>query len=118
MCWEGQAAACPKGSIERMVEVVAFSVSPYASCRRPKRSFDPLLSETYELVHPDKGIRLISEHVSRVLKLSPVTGSSDVPSRTSVCEMSGYDSVVCVAGGAATSGHGYALRGARMGAGM
>ncbi len=58
-----QAALCPKGSIERMMEVVAFSVSPYASCKRPKRSLDPLLGETYELVHPDKGFRMVSEHV-------------------------------------------------------
>jgi hypothetical protein len=45
------------------MEVVAFSVSPYASCKRPKRSLDPLLGETYELVHPDKGFRMVSEHV-------------------------------------------------------
>lgn len=46
-----------------MVEVVAFSASPYASCQRPKRSLDPLLGETYELVHPEKGFRMVSEHV-------------------------------------------------------
>ncbi|CAL8463373.1 g2907 [Coccomyxa elongata] len=60
-----KAALCPKGSIERMMEVVAFSVSPYASCKRPKRSLDPLLGETYELVHPEKGFRMVSEHVAR-----------------------------------------------------
>lgn len=47
-----------------MMEVVAFSVSPYGSCKRPKRSLDPLLGETYEWVHPEKGFRMVSEHVS------------------------------------------------------
>ena len=51
------------------MEVVAFSVSPYASCKRPKRSLDPLLGETYELVHPEKGFRMISEHVRHPLLL-------------------------------------------------
>ncbi len=50
-----------------MMEVVAFSVSPYASCKRPKRSLDPLLGETYELVHPEKGFRMVSEHVRHSL---------------------------------------------------
>ena len=59
-----QAAACPKGSVERMEQVVAFSVSSYSSCQRPMRSLNPLLSETFEFVYPEKGIRLISEHVS------------------------------------------------------
>lgn len=59
-----QAAAMPKGSLERMVQVVAFSASTYASCQRTRRSLNPLLSETFELVYPEKGLRLVSEHVS------------------------------------------------------
>ena len=59
-----QAAACPKGSVERMEQVVAFSVSSYSSCQRPMRSLNPLLSETFEFVYPEKGIRIISEHAS------------------------------------------------------
>jgi hypothetical protein len=61
--------------MERMLEVVGFSISPYASCKRPKRSLDPLLGETYELVHPEKGFRLISEHV-RTLSLAKSSCSS------------------------------------------
>ena len=47
-----------------MEQVVAFSVSSYSSCQRPMRSLNPLLSETFEFVYPEKGMRLISEHVS------------------------------------------------------
>ena len=62
--YDAQAAACPKGSVERMEQVVAFSVSSYSSCHRPMRSLNPLLSETFEFIYPEKGIRIISEHVS------------------------------------------------------
>lgn len=58
-----QAAACPQGSVERMTEVVAFSLSSYSSCWRSKRSLNPLLSETFEYICPEKGFRLISEQV-------------------------------------------------------
>ncbi|KAK9839445.1 hypothetical protein WJX81_002493 [Elliptochloris bilobata] len=61
-----QAAEQPKGSIERLLLVAAFSVSPYATCLRTQRSFNPVLGETFELIYPEKGFRLLSEHVTRV----------------------------------------------------
>ena len=39
-----QAAEQPKGSIERLLLVAAFSVSPYATCLRAQRSFNPMLN--------------------------------------------------------------------------
>ena len=62
-CFPGQAAACPAGSMERMVQVVAFTVSTYSSCQRTKRSLNPLLSETFEYICPERGLRSIAEHV-------------------------------------------------------
>jgi hypothetical protein len=46
-----------------MAFVVAFSVSSYSNCQRTKRSLNPLLSETFEFVYPEKGLRSVSEHV-------------------------------------------------------
>ena len=43
MCEVTQAAEQPKGSIERLLLVAAFSVSPYATCLRAQRSFNPVL---------------------------------------------------------------------------
>ena len=37
-----QAAEQPKGSIERLLLVAAFSVSPYSNCLRAQRSFNPV----------------------------------------------------------------------------
>jgi len=50
---------------ERMVYVAAFAASEYASTiGRVAKPFNPLLSETYEYVRPDKGYRFFVEQVS------------------------------------------------------
>ena len=52
-------------STERMVYVAAFAASVYASMiGRVAKPFNPLLSETYEYVRPDKGYRFFIEQVS------------------------------------------------------
>lgn len=50
--------------MERMLYVAAFAVSGYSSTAgRTSKPFNPLLGETYELVHADKGFRAIVEKV-------------------------------------------------------
>lgn len=50
---------------ERMVYVVAFAASEYASTiGRVAKPFNPLLGETYEYVRPDKQFRFFIEQVS------------------------------------------------------
>jgi oxysterol-binding protein-related protein 3/6/7 len=52
----------------KMLYLAAFAQSSLSSLRSPKRSlrksFTPLLGETYELVREDKGFRFLSEKVS------------------------------------------------------
>lgn len=43
--------------------MVAFSLSSYSTCWRSKRSLNPLLSETFEYICPEQGLRLVSEQV-------------------------------------------------------
>ncbi|CAL8470152.1 g9694 [Coccomyxa elongata] len=58
------AASYPPGSQERMLYVAAFAVSGYSSTAgRTSKPFNPLLGETYELVHAEKGLRAIVEKV-------------------------------------------------------
>lgn len=55
----------PRHSVDRLLKVAAFAVSPYSSTvGRTSKPFNPLLGETYELVHVEKGFRFISEKVS------------------------------------------------------
>jgi oxysterol-binding protein 1 len=59
------AARYPPRSVERMLRVVAFAISAYSSTvGRTAKPFNPLLGETYELVHVEKGFRFIAEKVS------------------------------------------------------
>jgi len=59
------AAAHPPGSMERLVHVMAFAISPYSSTEgRTSKPFNPLLGETYELCSEDKGFRFVAEKVS------------------------------------------------------
>lgn len=59
------AASHPAGSMERIVNVMAFAISPYSSTEgRTSKPFNPLLGETYELIDNDKGFRFIAEKVS------------------------------------------------------
>lgn len=47
-----------------MLYVAAFAVSGYSSTAgRTSKPFNPLLGETYELVHAEKGLRAIVEKV-------------------------------------------------------
>ncbi|KAI8373304.1 Oxysterol-binding protein-domain-containing protein [Blakeslea trispora] len=59
-------AATLSDSIERLMYVAVFSISTYASTqyRTGRKPFNPLMSETYEAIRPDKGFRYISEKVS------------------------------------------------------
>jgi hypothetical protein len=59
------AATYPPRSLDRMLRIVAFAVSAYSSTvGRTAKPFNPLLGETYELVHVEKGFRFIAEKVS------------------------------------------------------
>ncbi|KAJ1968953.1 Oxysterol-binding protein 3 [Dispira parvispora] len=60
-----QAAKC-QDSLDRLMFVVAFTVSPFASrvTRGTRKPFNPLLGETYELDLPEKGFRYFAEKVS------------------------------------------------------
>ncbi|CAK0773385.1 hypothetical protein CVIRNUC_004060 [Coccomyxa viridis] len=59
-----EAAQEPAGSIERFLMVAAFAVSGYSSTAgRTSKPFNPLLGETYELVHAEKGFRAVVEKV-------------------------------------------------------
>ncbi|MFT7796350.1 oxysterol-binding protein-related protein 7 [Arapaima gigas] len=51
---------------ERMVYISAFAISGYATARYRSRykPFNPVLGETFECDHEDKGFRFISEQVS------------------------------------------------------
>lgn len=53
-------------SMERLMYVVVFSISTYASSqfRTGRKPFNPMMTETYENIRPDKGFRFISEKVS------------------------------------------------------
>lgn len=63
-CLAPQAAACPKGSEERMLHIAAFAVSGYSgSARRTNKPFNPLLGETFEFVCQEQGMRLLIEKV-------------------------------------------------------
>lgn len=59
-----QAAQLPPGSMERLLRVAAFAVSPYSSTPgRTSKPFNPLLGETFEYVCPEKGVRFLAEKV-------------------------------------------------------
>ena len=60
-----EAAALPESSVERLLKVAAFAVSAYSGSTplRTRKPFNPLLSETFELVRPDKGFRFLAEKV-------------------------------------------------------
>ncbi|KAL4420270.1 hypothetical protein ABPG77_005610 [Micractinium sp. CCAP 211/92] len=59
-----QAAELPPGSVERLLRVAAFAVSPYSSTPgRTAKPFNPLLGETFEFVCPENGFRFLAEKV-------------------------------------------------------
>ncbi|KAL2009198.1 hypothetical protein VTN00DRAFT_7392 [Thermoascus crustaceus] len=61
-------AASATDSLERLIYVTAFALSPLSNNRVKERSirkpFNPMLGETYELVREDRGFRFIAEKVS------------------------------------------------------
>ncbi|PSC68755.1 oxysterol-binding -related 1D isoform X1 [Micractinium conductrix] len=59
-----QAAEMPPGSVDRLLRVAAFAISPYSSTPgRTAKPFNPLLGETFEFVSPEKGFRFLAEKV-------------------------------------------------------
>ncbi|KAL9537681.1 hypothetical protein MBANPS3_011556 [Mucor bainieri] len=74
-----KAAQC-ESSMDRIMYVAAFAVSSYSSSqwRSGRKPFNPMMSETYECIRPDKGFRFISEKVSH----HPLIIASHAESRT------------------------------------
>ena len=64
-----QAALAPKESLERLFQVTAFAISMYNTIKRVQKPFKNLEQSTYELVHPEKGIRCVGEKVCSLGKL-------------------------------------------------
>ena len=64
-----QAALLPPQSVERLLHVAGFVFSTYNNMKRTDKPFKNLQNATYELVYPEKGLRMITEKVcySRVL---------------------------------------------------
>ncbi|GMH33586.1 hypothetical protein BSKO_01420 [Bryopsis sp. KO-2023] len=59
-----KAVCFPPGSVGRLLHIAAFAVSGYAATEgRTTKPFNPLLGETFELVHAKKGFRFIGEKV-------------------------------------------------------
>ncbi|XP_070585117.1 oxysterol-binding protein-related protein 3 isoform X4 [Erythrolamprus reginae] len=72
-------AAFTPNPFERMVYVAAFAVSAYASSyyRAGSKPFNPVLGETYECIHEDKGFQFFSEQVSHHPAISACHAESD-----------------------------------------
>ncbi|KAL0097849.1 Oxysterol-binding protein-domain-containing protein [Phycomyces blakesleeanus] len=53
-------------SMERLMYVALFAISGYSSSqyRTERKPFNPMMTETYESIRPDKGFRFMSEKVS------------------------------------------------------
>ena len=58
-----QAARLPPRSVERLLHVSAFVASTYNTMKRTDKPFKNLQNATYELVYPEKGLRMIMEKV-------------------------------------------------------
>ncbi|KAL9547865.1 hypothetical protein MBANPS3_005961 [Mucor bainieri] len=59
-------AATLSSSMDRLMYVAAFAISGYAATqyRIGRKPFNPLMSETYECIRPDRGFRFLAEKVS------------------------------------------------------
>lgn len=59
-------AAILSSSMDRLMYVTVFAISGYAATqyRIGRKPFNPLMSETYECIRPDRGFRFIAEKVS------------------------------------------------------
>ncbi|CAL5227335.1 g10278 [Coccomyxa viridis] len=69
-----QAAQKPKGSIERLLLVAAFAQSAFQSVGKLK-AMTPIMGETYELVLPEKRMRLLVETTYLNIKENRVINS-------------------------------------------
>lgn len=75
-------AASATDSLERLIYVTAFALSPLSNSRVKERAirkpFNPMLGETFELVREDRGFRFIAEKVShRPVQLAYQADSKD-----------------------------------------
>ena len=61
-----QAAALPKGSVDRLLLVTAFNISGWGgpATRTQYKAMRPMDFETYELVCPERGFKAVIEVVS------------------------------------------------------
>lgn len=59
-------ASTLEDALDRLLYVTVFSISSYASSqyRTGRKPFNPMMTETYENIRPDRGFRFISEKVS------------------------------------------------------
>lgn len=53
----------PAKSLDRLVHIAAFATSMYNTVKRVQKPFKDLQNGTYELVYPEKRLRLIGEKV-------------------------------------------------------
>jgi Oxysterol-binding protein len=58
-----QAAEQPKGSLERALLVAGFALSHYQSTLRGSKLTIPAMGETFDVVLPEKGVRVLCESV-------------------------------------------------------
>lgn len=58
-----QAVHMKPHSLDRILNVAAFSLSAYSGVRRTCKPFNALMGETYELACPEKGFRFLAEKV-------------------------------------------------------
>ena len=61
-----QAAKEPKGSQMRLLLITAYNIASWAECyeRRLFKSVKQVCSETFEVVDPDRGYKMLAEDVS------------------------------------------------------
>ncbi|CAL8466515.1 g6051 [Coccomyxa elongata] len=58
-----QAAALPKGSMDRLLLVAAFAQIGFSAGLRPYKCLNPVMGETFEVVRPEKNMRAVIEAV-------------------------------------------------------
>ena len=67
-----EAAALPKGSRARAARVAAFALSHYAATVRLGKPFLPMQGETFDIVLPERGLRVLGEAVVTDFKTQTV----------------------------------------------
>lgn len=74
-----QAADLPKGSLDRALLVAGFALSHYQSTLRGSKLAIPAMGETFDVVLPEKGVRVLSESVLQDYKDFRSTLACDPP---------------------------------------